>query len=195
MEQNNSKTAAIVGIILVVVLALGVWVWSMSNDEGETETAETSQVSDDTASQESSQQDIVGTASDTESLSTLVTALTAADLVETLQGDGPFTVFAPTNAAFDKLPDGTLDDLLMPENKEQLASILTYHVVSGKVMSTDLTDGQVVKTVQGENLTVEITDAGVYVVDATGGKAMVSTADVEATNGVVHIIDSVLLPA
>jgi uncharacterized surface protein with fasciclin (FAS1) repeats len=134
------------------------------------------------------EQNIVEKAQETESLSTLVSAVQAAGLVETLSGEGPFTVFAPTNAAFDALPEGTLDMLLKPENKDQLAAILKYHVVSGKVMSTDLTDGQTATTVQGEDITISTTDGA-----AINGAA-VRTADVEASNGVVHIIDEVILP-
>jgi len=120
---------------------------------------------------------------------TLVAALTAADLVDTLSGDGPFTVFAPTNAAFDKLPAGTVDTLLLPENKDDLIAVLTYHVVPGKIMSTDLSDGQKAETLQGEEVTITIADGTIKVNDAT-----VATADVEASNGVIHVIDSVLLP-
>lgn len=119
----------------------------------------------------------------------------AADLVGTLQGEGPFTVFAPTNDAFAALPEGTLDSLLLTENKDQLAGVLTYHVVAGNVVSSDLSDGQVVTTVQGQKLTVSIMDGKVYITDAKGGKAMVTQADVDASNGVVHVIDSVLLPS
>jgi uncharacterized surface protein with fasciclin (FAS1) repeats len=132
--------------------------------------------------------DIVALASDTESLSTLVAAVQAADLVETLQGDGPFTVFAPTNAAFDALPEGTLDNLLKPENKDQLTAILTYHVVPAEVRSGDLSDGMTAATVNGAEITVSL-DGGVMINDAN-----VTTADVEASNGVVHIIDKVILP-
>lgn len=132
--------------------------------------------------------DIVALAMGTESLSTLVSAVKAAGLVETLQGEGPFTVFAPTNEAFAALPEGTLDDLLKPENVEKLKSILTYHVVSGKVMSTDLSDGMEAATVNGKKITIGTTD-GVKINDAN-----VVSADVEASNGVVHIIDAVILP-
>lgn len=120
---------------------------------------------------------------------TLVAAVTAADLVGTLSGDGPFTVFAPTNAAFDALPAGTVDTLLLPENKDQLTGVLTYHVVAGNVMSGDLTDGQVVTTLNGQTLTVSIKDGVVMINGAT-----VVAADLAGTNGVVHVIDSVLLP-
>lgn len=132
---------------------------------------------------------IVDVAADTPDLSTLVEAVTAAGLAETLQGEGPFTVFAPTNAAFDALPAGELDRLLEPANKEELANILTYHVVEGEVMSSDLTDGQKAKTLEGGTLTVTINGKTVKINDAT-----VATADVPASNGVVHVIDQVLLP-
>lgn len=132
--------------------------------------------------------DIVGLAIETESLSTLVAALKAADLVSILQGDGPFTVFAPTDEAFAALPEGTLANLLKPENKDQLVGILTYHVVAGKVMSTDLSDGMMAETVNGAKITFTTADG------AKVNGSNVVTADVEATNGVVHIIDSVILP-
>lgn len=137
---------------------------------------------------------IVAVASATPSLSTLVAAVTAASLVETLQSAGPFTVFAPTNDAFAALPEGTVETLLKPENVDQLASILTYHVVAGKVMAADLSDGQVVATVQGGTLTIQIADGAVHVVDAKGGHALVQQADVSADNGVVHVVSAVLLP-
>jgi uncharacterized surface protein with fasciclin (FAS1) repeats len=133
--------------------------------------------------------DIVSIAVGNDNFSTLVTALQTADLVETLQGDGPFTVFAPTNEAFAALPDGTLESLLMEENRDQLVKILTYHVVPGKVMSGDLSDGMEAGTVEGSNIEISISDYGVSVNDAS-----VVTADIEATNGVIHVIDSVILP-
>ena len=138
---------------------------------------------------------IVDVASGNDDFSTLVAAVTAADLGETLSGEGPFTVFAPTNDAFAALPDGTVDTLLKPENKDQLAAILTYHVVAGKVMSSDLTDGQKVETVQGEELTVGVSDEGVTLTDANGNTVNVTTADIEASNGVIHVIDGVVTPA
>lgn len=134
-------------------------------------------------------QDIVELASDTEALSTLVAAIEAAGLVETLQGDGPFTVFAPTNEAFDALPEGTLESLLQPENRDMLIEILTYHVVPGKVMSGDLSDGMMAETVQGSEISIGVSNYGVSINDAS-----VTQADVEATNGVVHVIDAVILP-
>ncbi|MEM9389553.1 MAG: fasciclin domain-containing protein [Bacteroidota bacterium] len=132
--------------------------------------------------------DIVALAAGTDILSTLVAAVQAGELVETLQGEGPFTVFAPTNEAFAALPEGTLDNLLLPENKDQLVAILTYHVVAGKVMSTDLTDGMTAATVNGAEVTITTVDG------AKVNGAGVASADIEASNGVVHVIDAVLLP-
>ena len=132
--------------------------------------------------------DIVDTAVANGSFTTLATALTAAGLVETLKGEGPFTVFAPTDAAFAALPAGTVEDLLKPENKDKLVAILTYHVVAGKVMSTDLTEGMKAATVNGAEVTITL-DGGAKV-----NGAVISAADIEATNGVIHVVDSVLLP-
>ena len=122
------------------------------------------------------------------SFKTLTAALTAAGLVETLQGDGPFTVFAPTDAAFAKLPAGTVEMLLKPENKATLVRILTYHVVSGNVLSTDLKSGEV-KTLEGSPVNVMISREGVMV-----NKSTVKAANVKASNGVIHVIDTVLMP-
>merc|ERR1712166_122076 len=119
---------------------------------------------------------------------TLVAALGAADLVDVLSGEGPFTVFAPTDDAFAALPDGLVTCLLEPDNKEALTSILTYHVVSGQVLSTDLTDGMTATTLQGEDVTVDLSD-GVKINDSE-----VISADVMTSNGVIHVIDAVLVP-
>lgn len=132
--------------------------------------------------------DIVDTAVNAGTFETLVAAVTAADLVDTLKSEGPFTVFAPTDDAFAALPEGTVESLLLPENKDTLVSILTYHVVAGKVMSTDLSDDMTATTVQGGTITIDL-DNGVMVNDAT-----VTTADIETTNGVIHVIDKVILP-
>jgi len=142
-----------------------------------------------TDTEEKKSSDIVDLAVSTEFLSTLVAAVKAGDLVETLKGSGPFTVFAPTNDAFSALPEGTLENLLLPENKDKLVAILTYHVVPGKVKSTDLSDGMKAKTVQGSNIEVDISESDVKVNDAS-----VTKADIEASNGVVHVIDKVILP-
>jgi uncharacterized surface protein with fasciclin (FAS1) repeats len=125
---------------------------------------------------------------------TLVAAVKAAGLVETLQGKGPFTVFAPTNAAFDKLPAGTVDNLVKPESKATLTKILTYHVVPGKLGASALTNGKKLKTVEGEELTVKKTGDTVMIVDAKGGSSTVTIADVNQSNGVIHVVDTVLMP-
>lgn len=133
--------------------------------------------------------DIVDIAVSTDFLSTLVAAVTAGDLVDVLKGDGPFTVFAPTNEAFAALPAGTLENLLKEENKAQLIQILTYHVVSGTVKSTDLSDGMTAKTVEGSDINVKISASGAKI-----NGANITAADIVAENGIVHVIDAVILP-
>ena len=133
---------------------------------------------------------IVETAMANDDFSTLVAAVKAADLVDTLSGEGPFTVFAPTNAAFEALPEGALEDLLKPENKDKLKSVLTYHVVPSKIMAGDIADGTTdVETVEGSTIAVVKTDAGVTVDGAN-----VTTADIKTSNGVIHVIDAVAMP-
>ena len=135
-------------------------------------------------------QDIVETARAAGNFQTLVAAIEAAELEETLKGEGPFTVFAPTDAAFQALPPGTLEELLMPENRERLRSVLTYHVIENEVRSGDIAGEEAtVETVEGSELTVDATGAMVMVNSAT-----VTEADIEASNGVIHAIDTVLLP-
>lgn len=145
--------------------------------------------------------DIIDNAVASADHTTLVAAVKAADLVGTLKGAGPFTVFAPTNAAFAKLPAGTVESLLKPENKSTLSKILTYHVVAGKVASGDLVKlieagkgTATVKTVAGANLTAMLKDGKVWLKDEKGGTAMVTIADVYQSNGVIHVIDGVVLP-
>jgi len=133
--------------------------------------------------------DIVDTAVGAGTFETLVAAVSAADLVDTLKSEGPFTVFAPTDEAFAALPEGTVESLLLPENKEQLIAVLTYHVVPGTVMSTDLVDDMKAATVQGGEITIDL-DNGVMINDAN-----VTTADIETSNGVIHVIDKVILTA
>jgi transforming growth factor-beta-induced protein len=135
--------------------------------------------------------DIVDTAVAAGTFSTLAAALGAADLVDTLKSKGPFTVFAPTDEAFAKLPEGTVADLLKPENKEKLASILTYHVVAGEVMAATVVtmDGKSAETVNGASVTIGVKDGVVTVDDAT-----VVTTDIKTSNGVIHVIDSVMIP-
>jgi uncharacterized surface protein with fasciclin (FAS1) repeats len=126
---------------------------------------------------------------------TLVAAVKAAGLVDTLEGKGPFTVFAPTNAAFAKLPAGTVDTLVKPENKATLTKILTYHVVPGKLEASDLTDGKTLKTVEGEELTVRRSGDTVMIIDSKGGSSTVTIPNVNQSNGVIHVVDTVLMPS
>jgi uncharacterized surface protein with fasciclin (FAS1) repeats len=144
---------------------------------------------------------IVGVASANADFSTLVAAVGAAELVETLSGEGPFTVFAPTNAAFEKLPAGTVETLLKPESKDKLTAVLTYHVVSGKfeaaqvIEAINANNGKFeVATVQGGKITLSLENGNVVLTDANGGKATVAIADVAASNGVIHAIDTVVMP-
>jgi uncharacterized surface protein with fasciclin (FAS1) repeats len=138
---------------------------------------------------ESAEKDIVETAIEAGQFGTLVAAVQAAGLVEVLQGPGPFTVFAPTDEAFAKLPEGTVAELLKPENKDKLVAILTYHVVPGRVLAADVVKLESAETVQGESVKIKVKDGKVWI-----DNAQVVATDVEATNGVIHVIDSVILP-
>ena len=133
--------------------------------------------------------DIVDTAIGAGQFNTLAAALTAADLVATLKGEGPFTVFAPTDAAFAKLPEGTVENLLKPENRDQLIAVLTYHVVPGKVYAADVVKLTRATTVNGSDVTIAVVDGGVRIDNAN-----VVTTDIAASNGVIHVIDAVILP-
>ena len=141
------------------------------------------------AGKKSAEKDIVDTAAGAGSFSTLVAAVKAAGLVETLKGEGPFTVFAPTDEAFAKLPKGTVDSLLKPENKDKLIAILSYHVVPGKVMAADVVKLSEAKTVQGSEVDITVNAGGVKVDNAN-----VIKTDINCSNGVIHVIDAVILP-
>ncbi len=192
MRKSSTRLAAVAAVAgLVVLSACG----SDSNDADEaaetteapvaTEGEDMTETTDDMADEPGTIVDVAVAAG---SFETLVAAVTAADLVETLSGEGPFTVFAPTDDAFAALPEGLVDCLLLEENVDALTAILTYHVVAGEVMSTDLTDGPVA-TVQGEDIAVDVTDGVVLNETVT-----VAAADVDASNGVIHVIDGVLVP-
>lgn len=133
--------------------------------------------------------DIIDTAVSAGKFNTLAAALKAADLIDTLKSKGPFTVFAPTDEAFSKLPKGTVEELLKPENKAKLVSILTYHVVSGNVMAADVVKLSKAKTVQGSDVSIQVAEGKVKV-----GTANVTATDIKSSNGVIHVIDSVILP-
>lgn len=142
------------------------------------------------AEDKAKEQDIVDIAAGNKDFSTLVAAVKAAGLVDTLKGKGPLTVFAPTNAAFEKLPKGTVESLLKPENKDKLVAILTYHVVAGSVKAADVVKLDKAKTVNGADVAISVKDGSVYL----NKDSKVVKTDIEATNGVIHVIDSVILP-
>ncbi len=184
--MSNRTTLKVAAALFAGTLLFAACSSDSDSDEAATTTeapTETTAAPDDAAAE----QNIVETAVAAGDFTTLATALEAADLVETLSGDGPFTVFAPTDDAFAALPEGALDDLLA--DPEALADVLTYHVVDGDVMSTDLSDGMEVEALNGDTLTITIDGETVKVNDAT-----VTTADIETSNGVIHVIDTVLLP-
>lgn len=193
------QNIAIIGVVVVLLIGAVVYFSNSPTDSELTPEPMDMQVTpmvEETETQpmaetEPMANDIVTTAVNTPSLSTLVTAVTAAELVETLQGPGPFTVFAPTNAAFDALPAGTLDTLLEPANQAQLQGVLTYHVVPGAILASDLTDGMEVETVNGQTITINVSAAGEVSIN---GSTAVTMADITTSNGVVHVIDNVLLP-
>jgi uncharacterized surface protein with fasciclin (FAS1) repeats len=160
---------------------------------GEDETAPASEGANSAAA-DTTDMTITDVVSGNEDFSTLLAAVGAADLGGTLAGEGPYTVFAPTDDAFAALPEGTLDTLLEPQNKDQLASILTYHVLSGEVLAADVQSGEVT-TVNGAPFTISVEDGGVFITDGAGNTAEVVTTDITTSNGVIHVIDSVLLPS
>jgi len=180
----NIKIAA-AGSVAALLFLAGC---SSSSDEPAAETTTAAAAPSDAMTEEAMEAGtIVEVASANADFETLVAAVVAADLAETLSGEGPFTVFAPTDEAFDALPEGLLDALLLPENKDALTAILTYHVVSGEVMAADVTAGDV-PTVEGSTIAIT-TDGGVKVNDSN-----VTATDVEASNGVIHVIDAVMVP-
>ena len=173
-------------IAFMAIIALVVAACSSSDDEAATTTTEAP--TETTAAPAEAMEETVVDVAVNNDFTTLVAAVQAAGLVETLQGDGPFTVFAPTDEAFAALPEGTLDSLL--EDPEALAEILTYHVVSGKVLAEDVVGLDAATTVQGDDISIEVVDGGVVL----NGSSNVIATDVEASNGVVHVIDTVILP-
>ncbi len=185
MRLKLAGTAAIAAVLVLAGCASGTD--DEATDTETTEAVESTETDEATEDAAGESETIVDIAVGNEDFSTLVAAVQAADLVDTLSGEGPFTVFAPTNEAFDALPEGLLDALLLEENKDVLVSILTYHVVAGEVTSDQVTDGDVA-TVEGQDITLS-TEGGVMVNDAT-----VTTPDIMASNGVIHVIDTVLVP-
>ncbi len=194
------KTMKTFKTLSILALSTVVFFSCESNKKEKMETTQSKEIAEAVIVEEADP-NIVEVAVGNENFSTLVAAVKAADLVETLSGKGPFTVFAPTNDAFNKLPEGTVGTLLKPENKGKLTSILTYHVVSGKYEASAVIDAIkknngsfTVATVQGGEITLSLSDGNVMLKDANGGMSTVIMADVAASNGVIHAIDSVVMP-
>lgn len=208
--ENNKGLLAMLAVVLVI--GLGAYMLMSNNDDSAMEStknnsvAETSRVEENNEKMEEDKmeeegvmvggammtpdKDIVENAMNSKDHTTVVAAVAAAGLVDTLKGPGPFTVFAPTNAAFEKLPAGTVDTLLKPENKSDLTKVLTYHVVPGAYRASDIKEGMTLKTVQGQNLTFSMKDGKWWI----NGASMITIADVVSSNGVTHVVDMVLLP-
>jgi uncharacterized surface protein with fasciclin (FAS1) repeats len=185
-----TRRTALVGVAIAATLTLAACSGSTDEATGDETTTISEEMADESGDMAVDPADagtVVDIASTTDGFGTLVTAVSAADLVDTLNGEGPFTVFAPTDEAFAALPAGVLDALLLPENKDVLVKILTYHVVSGDVRAADVTDGDVA-TVEGQTVTLSTADG------VTVNGARVIQADVVASNGVIHAIDAVILP-
>ena len=209
MESHSKATTAIVTLVIGLLVGggAGYAISSMNNmDDGSSANTNSSEQMSEGAdgvtvggAKMVKDKDIVDNAANASNVTTLVAAVQAADLVETLKGEGPFTVFGPTNAAFDKLPEGTVDTLLMAENKETLVDILTYHVVPGTYTSADLRvmaqkGESLPASANGGTLTPVLKDGDLYIKDAKGGESKVETSDVISSNGVTHVVDSVLMP-
>jgi uncharacterized surface protein with fasciclin (FAS1) repeats len=189
--MTKHRGRAVTALSLVAVAGLTIAACSSGDSSSESSSASPSTTA--AAAMSTAPKTIVDIAAANSDFSTLVSAVKAAGLAETLTGSGPFTVFAPTESAFAKLPAGTLDSLVKPENKQQLSNILTYHVVPAKVMAGDVKPGAV-KTVNGAELTIAVNGPNVTLTDGQGNAANVVKADIAGSNGVIHVIDSVLLP-
>lgn len=188
MQDNNKNTMVIVAVIAVIALAAGgVFITRNNNKDDKKSTTTNTSQTQSTSKPEAESKNIVEIASSNPDFSTLVTAVKAAGLVDTLSGTGPFTVFAPTNEAFAKLPAGTLDSLL--KDPAKLKAILTYHVVSGNVKAADVVKLTKATTVEGKDVTVKVDGSMVMINDAN-----VTKTDIAASNGTIHVIDTVLLP-
>ncbi len=183
--SKKSKIITAIIILVLVVGAVGAYMY-VKKDSNTTTTAKTSQ--------QNPTLDVVGTINDYNDFSTLNKAIEAAGLTATLQGAGPYTVLAANDQAFDNLPEGTLDTLLKPENQAKLADILKYNIIPAEITTSQLTNGQLIKTLQGQEVKVEITDGSIYIIDAKGQKALIVNADLKATNGLLQEIDTLLFP-
>jgi len=190
MKKKKTIILLIIAVIIIAVGAAAYWFLIVAN----TDDSAPEQSTQSSANQPASDKDVASVIADTGSLSSLNDAIMAASLSETLKTVGPYTVIAPNNSAFNALPPGTMDRFLKPENLKQLQNLTNYFVISGNVLSSQLTNGQRLTTLNGQELLVELADSNVYFIDAKGNKALVIKADMKAKNGVIHIVDTVVLP-
>jgi len=181
----------VISVLLIAAASAAYWFFVLNTSTDDTKQTQTTQSE---ASKPASDKDVATLIANTGNLSTFNDSLKAVGLAATLEGAGPFTVFAPSNAAFSALPSGTLDRLQKPENAALLAGILNYHIAPGSLLTSQLTNMQKIKTANGQEVVASLADASTYVMDAKGDKALVTKADMKAKNGVIHIIDTVLLP-
>ena len=210
MESHSKVTAAIVTLVLGLAVGGGIG-WAVGNMNSDDDSSSNTSMSQESSSDSGADgvtvggakmvkdKDIVDNAANAKNVTTLVAAVKAAELVDTLKSEGPFTVFGPTNDAFNKLPAGTVDTLLMPENKAQLADILTYHVVPGTFTTADLRvmaqkGESLPASANGGTLTPVLQDGELFIRDAKGGLSKIETSDVISSNGVTHVVDAVLMP-
>lgn len=190
MKKKKLIFLLIVAVLIITAGVLAYWLYI----GGVSEEGTKQQSTQSEASKPASDKDIAGLIESTGSLSTLKDVLTASAVAETLKATGPYTVVAPNNAAFSALSSGTVERFLKPENAKQLSSIANYFVISGQVLTDQLTNGQRLKTLNGQEVIVELADGNVYFVDAKGNKALVIKSDMKAKNGVIHVVDTVILP-
>lgn len=189
--KKKTIVLIIISVLLIAACAFAYWYFVLSTSGDDTAKQQTTQSE---ADKPVSDKDLAALIAVTSNLSTFNESLKATGLATTLEGVGPFTVFAPSNSAFSDLPSGTLDRLQKPENSQIMAGILNYHIAPGSLLASQMTDAQKIKTVNAQEVVVSLADSNVYIIDAKGGKALVTKADIKAKNGVIHIIDAVLLP-
>ncbi|MFO0882439.1 MAG: fasciclin domain-containing protein [Candidatus Saccharimonadales bacterium] len=189
----NKKIIILISIAILLI-GLGVfayWFFVLQSSSDDTKSQQSTQSE---ASKPASDKDVSTLLGSTGSASTFYGVLKTANLLSNIQGQGPFTIIAPSNAAFNALPSGTLDRLQKPENIAQLTNIMNYHIISGSLLTSQLTNGQKIKTANGQEVVVSIEGSNIYFVGAKGDKALVTKSDIKAQNGVIHITDAVLLP-
>lgn len=190
----NKKTIILIVVALLIIAASAFSYWFFIANSSDDSPTATNQNTESQANKPASTKDVNELIASTGNLSTFDEILKSTGVDTTLKGEGPYTVFAPTNAAFNALPSGTLDRLQKTENSSQLTNITKYHVVTGSLLAAQLTGGQKLKTMNDQEVVVSLADNNVYIVDAKGGKALVTKSDIKAKNGVIHIVDAVLLP-